>query len=184
MNTPHDSNLVFVRAHERGAILVTSLLLLLVLTIIGVSVMQMTRMQERMAGNSSDVSIAFQGAESGLRGAETKVLSFAGLLKECSVTGSVCDSAYAKDTVGALNTKDKEFWKDNAVKFSEVKISEGLEEDPQFIIEKLAFVPYSAEFAPIEGREFYQTSARSTGASGNAVAVVQSTFARQANTPL
>ena len=181
MSIPHNPNLLCVRANERGAILVTSLLLLLVLTIIGVSVMQMTRMQERMAGNSSDVSIAFQGAESGIRGAETKVLSLGALPKECSVTGSVCDSAYAKDTVGALNTKDKEFWKENAVKFSAANLSVGLEEDPQFIIESLAFVPYSAEFADTTGREFYQTSGRSTGASGNAVAVVQSTFARQAH---
>jgi type IV pilus assembly protein PilX len=155
--------------------------LLLVLTIIGVSVMQMTRMQERMAGNSSDVSIAFQGAESGLRGAETKVLSFIVRPAECSTTGAVCDSVYAKDTVGVLNMKDKEFWDANAVKFSDAHVAEDLEEEPQFIIEKLAFVPYSLEFAEATGRDFYQTSGRSTGASGNAVAVVQSTFARQAN---
>ena len=46
------------------------MLLLLVLTIIGVTVMQMSRMQERMAGNSRDVNLAFQAAEGALRAAE------------------------------------------------------------------------------------------------------------------
>ena len=56
--------------HQRGAILVTSMLLLLVLTIIGITAMQMTRMQERMAGNTRDLNLAFQGSEAGLRNGE------------------------------------------------------------------------------------------------------------------
>ena len=58
---------------QRGAILVTALLLLLTLTIIGVSVVQMTRMQERMAGNARDLNLAFQGAEAALREGEQQI---------------------------------------------------------------------------------------------------------------
>ena len=42
---------------QRGTILVTSMLILLVLTVLGVTAMQMTRMQEHMAGNSRDLAL-------------------------------------------------------------------------------------------------------------------------------
>ncbi len=57
---------------ERGAILVTSLLLLVILTVLGVAIMKLTNMQERMAGNTRDVNLALQGAEAALRQAEAE----------------------------------------------------------------------------------------------------------------
>ena len=35
--------------------------------------MQMTRLEERMAGNSRDINLAFQGAEAGLRDGEERI---------------------------------------------------------------------------------------------------------------
>jgi len=179
MITSHDSKRFIVPARERGAILVTSLLLLLVLTIIGVSVMQMTRMQERMSGNTSDINIAFQGAESGLRGAENKILSFATAPSLCTV--SPCTTVYSKNTLPPLNSKDKTYWNQTATTFSDPNIGSEFKEPPQFIIEQLAFIPFSKEFGETTGRDFYQAAGRSTGASTEAAAVVQSTFARTAN---
>ena len=58
-------------AHNQlGAALATSLLMLLILTLIGVSGMQGTILQERMASNTRDRSISFQAAESAIRDAE------------------------------------------------------------------------------------------------------------------
>jgi type IV pilus assembly protein PilX len=167
------------RARQDGAILVTSLLLLLVVTIIGISVMQMTRMQERMSGNSRDVSIAFQGAESGLRGGETKVLGFANAPAACTASGG-CATVYSKTALPDLGPQDDSWWKTSATTFTDPDIGAEFEDPPQFIIEQYAFVPYSREFGEITGRDFYQVSARSTGGTGNAQAVVQSTFARTA----
>lgn len=166
------------RTTQRGAILVTSLLLLLVLTIIGVSVMQMTRMQERMAGNSRDLNLAFQGAESGLRGGEAKILSFVAAPAACS--GSPCTTVYSKDALPPLNNQNETFWTDKSQTFSDPNLGSELKDPPQYIIEQLAFVPYSKEFGELTGRDFYQTSARSSGGTGGAEAVVQSTFARTA----
>ena len=39
----------------------------------GITAMQVTRMEERMAGNSRDVNLAFQGAEAGLRDSEARI---------------------------------------------------------------------------------------------------------------
>ena len=55
---------------ERGAILVVALMFLVLLTIIGVSSMSGTTLEEKMAGNQREQNIAFQAAESALRDAE------------------------------------------------------------------------------------------------------------------
>lgn len=54
----------------RGAALVTSLLLLVVLTIVGVTSLGNTVLQERMAGNTRARDISFQAAEAALRDGE------------------------------------------------------------------------------------------------------------------
>lgn len=51
---------------QRGAVLIVSLILLVVLTLLGVSVMNMTRLEERMASNAQETVQAFQSAETGL----------------------------------------------------------------------------------------------------------------------
>jgi type IV pilus assembly protein PilX len=52
---------------QRGIALVVSLIMLLVLTLIGVTAMQLSTRQEKMAGNTRDLDLAFQAAEAGLR---------------------------------------------------------------------------------------------------------------------
>ncbi len=51
---------------QRGAVLVVSLVMLVVLTLLGVSVMNITQLEERMASNSQEMAQAFQSAETGL----------------------------------------------------------------------------------------------------------------------
>ncbi|MCK5662053.1 MAG: pilus assembly protein [Thiotrichaceae bacterium] len=55
---------------QSGAVQFISLIMLLLLTILGVSSMKSTVFEEKMAGNYKDVNTAFQAAEVGLRGAE------------------------------------------------------------------------------------------------------------------
>ncbi|MGH8499642.1 MAG: pilus assembly PilX family protein [Methylococcales bacterium] len=60
-------------ANQKGAALAVSLIMLLVLTLIGVSGMQTTVMEEKMSGNARDYNLAFQAAEVALRNAESYV---------------------------------------------------------------------------------------------------------------
>lgn len=55
---------------QTGSALVVALSILLVLTILGVSAMRSTSLQEKMAGNARDTDVAFQAAESAIREAE------------------------------------------------------------------------------------------------------------------
>ena len=57
----------------KGAALITSLVFLIIITMIGITGMQTTTMQQRMAGNSRDREVAFQAAEAMLRSAEIRV---------------------------------------------------------------------------------------------------------------
>jgi len=56
---------------QRGAVLIVSLLMLLVMTLIGVTSMSTTALEEKMAGNNRQRQLAFQSASSALRFAET-----------------------------------------------------------------------------------------------------------------
>jgi len=58
---------------QRGAALIVSLFLLLLLTIIGVTSMRATITQERMTGNERARAVATHAAESALRDAETVI---------------------------------------------------------------------------------------------------------------
>lgn len=60
---------------ERGAVLVVSLLLLLIMTIIGVTALTTNSLEERIAGNLRDQDLAFQAAESSVRACEGYVVS-------------------------------------------------------------------------------------------------------------
>jgi Tfp pilus assembly protein PilX len=58
--------MTFKSDHEQGAALVTALILLLVMTILGVSTMSTASMEMRMAANNQFLENAFQLAETGL----------------------------------------------------------------------------------------------------------------------
>jgi type IV pilus assembly protein PilX len=64
---------VTTRARQEGAALFVSLMLLLILTVLGLSSSNVSIMQERMAANVTDYNIAFQDAEETLREIEGRI---------------------------------------------------------------------------------------------------------------
>lgn len=61
------------RRAQQGMALIVSLVFLMLLSMLGLSSMQNTTMQERMAGNQRDRLMAFEAAEAALREAERQV---------------------------------------------------------------------------------------------------------------
>lgn len=55
---------------QTGVVLVISLIMLVLLTIIGMTGMQVTGLEEKMSGNNKEHNVAFQTAEATLRNAE------------------------------------------------------------------------------------------------------------------
>lgn len=163
-----------VPRQQRGAILVTSLLMLLVLTVIGVSVMQITRMQERMAGNTRDLNLAFQGSEAALRDAEQMLWDTPNIV---ACNGPAC--VYPRGILPVLANQGPAWWNANSQEYGvdgDQEMQE-LDEDPQFVAEEIAFIGPLVVDDP-GGRMFYQVTARSTGASGDTNIVLQTTYAK------
>jgi type IV pilus assembly protein PilX len=164
---------------ERGAILVTSLLLLLVLTILGVTMMKMTTMQERMAGNTRDLNLALQASEAALRDAETRIFALPAGWN--SFTGSAGCAYCQKYTLPVdLDNPARFNWSANAQEFGANGTKEftNLPEDPKFVVEEAGYVR-DCITSDCDGRQFFTITARSTGATGQTNTVLQSTFARR-----
>lgn len=60
---------------QKGAALLTGLIFLVVLTLISLSAVKSTSLEERMAGNARDQDLAFQAAEAGARDAMKSLAS-------------------------------------------------------------------------------------------------------------
>ena len=75
---------------ERGFVLIIGMLFLIVLTVLVLSMMRTSMLEERMAGNNRDWNVAFQAAESALRDAEreirtgTRIVGITGFVAGCS----------------------------------------------------------------------------------------------------
>lgn len=69
VNAPYSTS----KKHQQGAVLMVSLIMLLVLTLIGITGMRTTVLEEKMAGNMNDQNLAFQAAEAALRDGEDLV---------------------------------------------------------------------------------------------------------------
>ena len=166
--------------HQRGAILVTSMLLLLVLTIIGVTVMQMSRMQERMAGNTRDVNLAFQAAEGALRG--TELFIGAQMTRPIGCSTEPCDFWLEDTFPGSMANLDEDWWETNGGTYGQGTMT-GVKEAPTSVIKEIAFVRTDGGVVmgqePPDGRDFYEVTSRSTGGSGLADVVLQSTYTRK-----
>lgn len=170
-----------MRETERGAVLVTSLLILLVLTVIGITAMQVTRMQERMAGNTRDVSLGFQAAEAALRDAENRLNEYVVEPAKCTLAADKCDTVYERNTLPNMAEAIPTWWDNTAQQLGDpvTQQMEGVAEDPRFATEELMHVRNCLVMdADCGRRTIYQVSARSTGASGEADVLLQSTYAK------
>ncbi len=174
----------FAAARQRGIALFISLVLLLVLTIAGVSAVQTTSLEERMARNTHDSLLAFQAAESALREAEAWILA--------NVNSTAQFSDNGMDGLGTsapYDEVDQRWEEDIWTEASQTSIQvdndvNGVVLQPRFIVEWVATVQrdenpnllgssYGAVFDRIE---IFRITARGIGATANARVMLQGTF--------
>lgn len=60
---------------QRGAALVVALIMLVLMTLVGITAMQVTTVQQKMVTNNRDLNTAFQAAETALKRGERYILS-------------------------------------------------------------------------------------------------------------
>lgn len=147
--------------------------------------MQTSRMQERMAGNTRDLNLALQGAEGGLRYGEAVIAAapvapFA-TAAPCTVcsTGVLPIAIYDPSQFNWSTDPSSQTYGSSTVVASLVQSNGlGLKANPKYTVEYVSRV--RDDLSPGSNAvNYYQVTSSSTGVSGSANVVLQSTFGRR-----
>jgi type IV pilus assembly protein PilX len=161
-------------ATQRGAVLITALVILFILTLLGVAGMQSTVLEERMAGNYRDRQVAFEAAEAALRAGEARMNTSASFH---SLAWDGSDFTYEGDTLHDPLTTVGEELTDATLTAETVQAPvHYIERLPEFDMPKSSLVKGFPEKPP--KIRYYRTTARGWGKTVDAEAVLQSTYFR------
>jgi len=176
-----DTTKPLIRYRQRGSVLGIALIFLLLMTILGVSAMQGTTMQERMAGNQRDRDLAFQVAEAALRAGEDW-LNDTAVDATCGLTNKEIAKASASLTSPATwdgtdpdatdcNAGDEAELIDDTAPATEIQVAE----NPKFYVGPPRQSRIGIELPPTY-RTIYPITARAVGATGSAVIILESMY--------
>ena len=174
---------------ERGAVMITALMILLLMTVFGISTMDTNILEEKMAGNMRDRNTAFQAAESALRAAEIWIAAQTDVhsmtlrdVSDSTDTNPLWDHS-SPDPDNSNNKtwweeRDAAWWADNAVALSSGNELPGVAAQPSYIVEKLPPSTESLEAAQsLDTSDIYlQVTARGVGGADSTVVVLQSVY--------
>jgi type IV pilus assembly protein PilX len=176
---------------QRGAVLVVSLLLLLVITVLALGASQSTRLQERMSAGMRDRDLAFESSEAGLRNGERIIDSLVAAPSPC--TSGRCQVYDRSILPASMAFQTQAWWTTNSWAYatdesfsttrgSEISGSGMAGADPQFVVEELEDVPDALSVPPTgppPSRIYYRITSAAQGGTDTAQVVLQSTFARR-----
>jgi len=159
---------------QRGAVLIVSLVILLIVTMLAVGSMQNTMLEEKMAGNASDRNLAFQSTESAVREAEV-------LIEEIVSLGNFTGGA---GLYGRLDSEpsfyDTATWND-ATKYVVAGTSFGSYEPPRYFIKHFTTVAGTEGSLNMSGYgdnrgtgdvSIFRITARGSGAGADSAEVI------------
>lgn len=169
---------------QRGSVLIISLLIMLVLTILGVSGMKTSLLEEKMAGNLRDSQLAFQAAEATLKQAEQYIEK-----NVVSITNFDNDGSDGFYDISTERPWESINWDNmDSLEYTGLNSYYSLNTPPRFIIQHLASQSNSTDELNLDnygqgtgsGRvEMFLITARATGSSGNSVVMLQSTYGKR-----
>lgn len=176
---------------QSGAVLVMALLMLFVLTLIGVSSMNTTSMEEKMSGNTRNRQLAFQAAETAVRDAEryiTNNINNPTAQFTASGTGGLYTLGNGPSSSEAV---DKNWWANTTnPRLTYAGTTQDIKSAPQYTIEYLGETQQSeASSVNLFGGEqgsggqgsiqTFRITVRGTGLTNNSVVVIQSHFGKR-----
>lgn len=128
-----------VASRQRGVALVVGLIFLALLTLVAITAVQTTVLEEKMAGGLKNENLAFQAAESALRDAEVQILTKATLPKFDDGSSPGLYDTKTNTWAGHSNPWTWTGWSD-ATKTRAYSGSLGLPTNPRYVIEELPAV--------------------------------------------
>jgi type IV pilus assembly protein PilX len=186
---PMTSRIARMPDRQKGFVLIMALVFLALLTIIGVTAMSTTSLEEKMAGNMKDRNLAFQAAETALLAAER----WYEIQTTKPVFPDTANGLYVTDSTSAVSNWDAVNWSTSIVTFPCTPTTTSscgsgvakINTQPKYIIEDLGELPEEkgSIVSPTDykgkGSTIARITARGTGGTDAAVSMVQSTYARQ-----
>lgn len=163
---------------QGGVALIMTLIFLVLLTMIGVSSVRVSALEDRMAGSSADRYRAFQAAEATLRDCEVTLL--AATLPAFNNTGGHYQPA-AAGTSPRWETVD---WSSSTATLAYSGSFSGVASKPRCIIEELASIQIPTSGGslraglPLPDLGVYRITSRGTGVSGDTVVMLQTMYIR------
>lgn len=166
---------------QQGAVLIIGLIMLLLLTIIGISSIRGTDLQERMAGNARDHNVAFQAAEAAVRSGES-------YLSGTSIGPYSSGVGYHEDLTGPNSPVfwAKADWNSKSVKLADNSLK-AVSDQPSYAIEQLKVSISPGNYGSgidqrsldsMAEKEVYRVTGRGLGSTENSEALIQTTFIR------
>lgn len=176
----NSSNLRPGISKQKGVVLFVSLILLLILSLIGVTAARMQTVEERMARNENNHQLASQAAEAALRGAEGGLLS--GIYSNFAAnTNGLYDLAPSAGSV--VPTLDWTLASSSIAYAGPALTAVNLAQPPEFVVENLppvaipgdsiSEVQYAAPTPPVA---VYRVTAFGVGGDSTSTATIQSIF--------
>ena len=165
---------------QSGAALIVALVMLLVMTIIGVTASRTSTLQERMAGNMRQRALAFEVAETTLRVGEAWIQNQVGGPRPFAVSLAACGAppcdVLALDSLAPLADAT---WTGTNTRQAIGEMQLPLAATPRYYIEQQQFIPDSLTQGqgPQSVRIYYRITARALGESATAESILRSTFA-------
>lgn len=167
-----------LQPRQHGAALIMALVVLVILTLLAVSSLGTTNLEEKMAANAKNKSLAFQAAESALRVGEN-------WLATTTTQPAFPDASkalYLPSTTVPL-WEDASIWTGNkSVVYPNIPGASGAKSDlaqvanpPRYFVEQMQDVP---DPGLTSTTVYYRITARGEGGTSNAIAMVQSVVSR------
>lgn len=165
---------------QHGAALIMSLIVLMAMTLLGLSSTRSAILEEKMSNNMRDLDIAFEAAETGLREVETWLQQ-----QDNKTLLSERNFVYQPDELLELLEKDHLWWANlentgtyginDSVRLEQVKLQ------PRFILEYISFLPDTplAEEQGSNGLHIYRVTCRATGISNASQSILQTTLSKR-----
>jgi type IV pilus assembly protein PilX len=166
--------------HQSGVVLLVGLIMLLLLTLIGLSGTQVTSLEEKMTGNMKNRNLAFQAAEAALAEGEANV-GKPGFPYDCTNARYMPFDRNCDSTLETIPVWDNIDWSATATPLKSIAytgnlgVSDGIiSANPRYIIEYLGVADCVGSAVGANDCHNYRITSRATGGNDTAVAVLQS----------
>jgi len=171
---------------QSGYILISAMLFLLVVTLISITALRTTALQQRMAGNLHDHQLAFHAAESALGAAEDWLASQTKKnIGSNQPTTSPKIWALDAPELAGMRTKPHRWWTENGSQYplaaNHTQALTEISSQPRVVIQYSHFARDSTNIGkqPRSGINYYRITAHGSGASDESAVIIRSSYAQR-----